>query len=393
MKKLISILGSTGSIGLSTLRIIDIKKKLFKPYIFSANKNYSEICKQIKLYKPSFFLIGNEVIYKKIKKKFTKCRTKIINNFVEIKTQKKSDITISAIPGIDGLKPTIFLIKLSKKILIANKESIICGWHLIKNEIKKNNTKLIPIDSEHFSIMKLLQEHKLQEINKIYITASGGPFLNYKPSKLKSVKPAKALKHPKWKMGKKITIDSSTLMNKILELVEAQKLFNLPKNKLEVLIHPESLVHAIIKLHNGLSKLIYHQTSMQIPLANAIFDENLDINEFYKVEKKKSNKKEIENLSFYNVDPKKFPMIKLKKNIFQFPSSPIIINAANEVLVNEFLKKNIPFSAIFKIILAILKDRNYKKYAIKKPINLSQINKIDFWSRKLTLEKVKFIYV
>ena len=112
MKKLISILGSTGSIGLSTLRIIDIKKKLFKPYIFSANKNYSEICKQIKLYKPSFFLIGNEVIYKKIKKKFTKCRTKIINNFVEIKTQKKSDITISAIPGIDGLKATIFLINL-----------------------------------------------------------------------------------------------------------------------------------------------------------------------------------------------------------------------------------------------------------------------------------------
>ena len=152
-------------------------------------------------------------------------------------------------------------------------------------------------------------------------------------------------------------------------------------------------MHAIIKLNNGLSKLIYHQTSMQIPLANAIFDENININDFYKEEKKIKKKKEIENLTFLNVNPKKFPMIKFKKNIFQFPSSPIIINAANEVLVNEFLKKNIPFSAIFKIILVILKDRNYKKYAIKKPINLKQINKIDYWSRKLTLEKVKLNYV
>ena len=179
--------------------------------------------------------------------------------------------------GIDGLKPTIFLIKLSKKILIANKESIICGWHLIKNELKKNNAKLIPVDSEHFSIMNLLQEHKLEEINKIYITASGGPFLNYKPSELKSVKPARALKHPKWRMGKKISIDSATLMNKILELIEAQRLFNIPKEKLDIIIHPNSLVHAIIDLKNGLKKFIYHETTMIIPIANAIFDRNLEI--------------------------------------------------------------------------------------------------------------------
>ena len=389
MKKLISILGSTGSIGLSTLRIIDIKKKLFKPYIFSANKNYSEICKQIKLYKPSFFLIGNEVIYKKIKKKFTKCRTKIINNFVEIKTQKKSDITISAIPGIDGLKPTIFLIRLSKKILIANKESIICGWHLIKKEIKKNNTKLIPIDSEHFSIMKLLQEHKLEEINKIYITASGGPFLNYKPSKLKFVKPAKALKHPKWKMGKKISIDSATLMNKILELIEAQRLFNIPKEKLDIIIHPNSLVHAIIDLKNGLKKFIYHETTMIIPIANAIFDRNLEIK---KIIKGRANHEMIKNLTFKKVDRKIFPIIKLVNQINKYEGTPIIVNAANEVLVDHFLRKKIPFLGIQKIIFNILKDKNYKKYAIRKPTNLNIINNLNNWAKNITSNKIKYFY-
>ncbi len=391
MKKKISILGSTGSIGLSTLKIIDKKKNFFSIILLSANKNYLQICKQIKKYKPKYFVISDPRVLTKVKKRFIFSKTKIISNH-EFKKLEKNQIIVSAIPGIAGLKPTISMIKFSKKMLIANKESVICGWDLIKKKALKFKTKIIPVDSEHFSIFNLLKNDKINQIQKIYLTASGGPFLNYKLNQLNKVTPKDALKHPKWKMGKKITIDSSTLMNKILELVEAQKLFNLPKNKLDIIIHPESLVHAIIKLHNGLNKLIYHQTSMKIPLANAIFDENLNINDFYKDKKKFTKKKEIENLSFYNVNPKNFPMIKLKKIIFQFPSSPIIINAANEVLVNEFLKKNIPFSAIFKIILVILKDRNYKKYAIKKPINLKQINKIDYWSRKLTLEKVKLKY-
>ena len=392
MKKKISILGSTGSIGLSTLKIVDKKNIFFKVILLSANKNYLQICKQIKKYKPIYFVISDLNIFIKVKKKFINSKTKIINNF-DLKKLEKNQIIVSAIPGIAGLKPTISMIKFSKKMLIANKESVICGWDLIKREALRFKTKIIPVDSEHFSIFNLLKTNNINQIQKIYLTASGGPFLNYKINQLNNITPKDALKHPKWKMGKKITIDSSTLMNKILELVEAQKLFNIPKDKLEILIHPESLVHAIIKLHNGLSKLIYHQTSMQIPLANAIFDENININDFYKEEKKIKKKKEIENLTFLNVNQKKFPTIKFKKNIFQFPSSPIIINAANEVLVNEFLKKNIPFSAIFKIILVILKDRNYKKYAIKKPINLKQINKIDYWSRKLTLEKVKLNYV
>mgnify|MGYP003683476257 CR=1 FL=1 len=386
MKKIISILGSTGSIGLSTLAIIDKKKNFFKLNLLSSNKNFKLICKQIKNYSPNFYVVANKKIFIKVKKKFKKKKTVILNNFEFKKLKIKNDITVSAIPGIKGLEPTIFMVKLSKKILIANKESIICGWNLIKKDALKNKTKIVPVDSEHFSIFTLLKNHKLNEIKKIYITASGGPFLNYKKNQFKKIKPKDALRHPKWKMGKKITIDSSTLMNKMLELIEAQKLFNIPANKIDILIHPNSLVHAIIKLKNGLTKFIYHETTMIIPLANALFDEDLNIEKFYN---KKFNKGIIENLTFQKVNRKTFPIIDLKNRLNESPSTPIIINAANEILVDQFLQKKIPFLSISKTILSILNDRNYKKYAIRDPKNIKEIIKVDKWARENIIKKFK----
>ena len=265
MKKLISIFGSTGSIGLSTLKIIDKKRNHFKPHIFSANKNYKLISKQIKKYKPNFFFINNSEVYTKVKNRFKKSKTIILKNYEINKISKKSDITVFAVPGIDGLPQTISMIKKSKKMLLANKESIICGWDIINKISLKYKTKIIAVDSEHFSISKLLRNSKLHSIKKVYLTASGGPFLGYKNKRLKKIKPHEALKHPKWNMGKKITIDSSTMMNKILEYIEAQKLFNLSNEKLDILIHPESLVHAVVKYNNGLTKFIYHETSMTVP--------------------------------------------------------------------------------------------------------------------------------
>ena len=385
MKKTISILGSTGSIGLSTLSIVNTKKNFFKVNFLSANKNFTLICKQIIKYKPKFFIVKNKLIYSKVKKKFAKNKTKILND-LNIKVIKKSDITVSSIPGISGLEPTITAIKLSKKILIANKEAIICGWSLLKREALKYNTKIIPVDSEHYSILKLLEKEKVSEIKKIYITASGGPFLNFKSKQFKKIKPKDAFKHPKWKMGKKISIDSSTLMNKMLELVEAQKLFNLSSKKIDILIHPESLVHAIIELKNGLKKFIYHDTSMIIPIANAIFEKNLNIYKIFKIKRKKVKK--IENLSFENVNNKIFPVIKLKTKINQFSSSAIIFNAANEILVDQFLQKKLPFLSISKTIMRIQSDSNYKKYAIKKPKNIKEIIKIDEWARKTIIRKI-----
>ena len=382
MKKKISILGSTGSVGLSSLKIIDKQINLFEPYLFSANKNFSLICKQIIKYKPEIFIINEKNTYEKVKEKFKNKKIKKKNNF-NLNIKKKSEITISAIPGIAGLYPTLQIMRSTKKMLIANKESIICGWELIKNKSKKTSTKIIPIDSEHFSIFSLLKGHSVNEINKVYLTASGGPFLNFSNQQLKIVKPHQALKHPKWKMGKKITIDSATLMNKILELAEAQKLFNIPNEKIEILIHPQSLVHAIIDFKNGLKKFIYHETSMLVPIANAIFEKNFEIKNILNIRGAK-----IKNLYFDDVNVKTFPIIKLKNRINEYPSSSIIINASNEILVDQFLHKKLPFLNISKIIMDILGHRNYKKYAIQRPKNINQIKKIDFWAREVTLNKI-----
>ena len=380
----ISILGSTGSIGLSALKIVD-KEKDLRVELLSANKNYKQIKKQITKYKPKFFIVKDFKTFQKLKNNLKKRKTIILNNFDKEIKSKKFDVSIIAIPGIAGLEPTLSIIRLSKKILVANKESIICGWDLIKSKAKRYNTKIIPIDSEHFSILKLLEIYKLKEINKIYLTASGGPFLDYNKKKFKNISPNEAIKHPKWKMGKKISVDSSTLLNKILEIIEAQKLFNIPKDKIDIIIHPNSLVHAIVELKNGFSMFIYHQTSMIIPIANAIFDGKLNIQKFYKTKKKKNT---YENLVFKKVDKKIFPIIKVMDRVNEYPSTPIIVNASNEILVDQFLQKKIHFLTISKIIMNNLNDRNYKKYAIKKPKNINQIKNIDVWAKKLTIQKI-----
>ena len=389
MKKKVSILGSTGSIGLSSLKIFEKKKNIFSIYLLSANKNFKLICHQIQKYKPKIFIINDFKTLEKVKIKFKKNPIILANSITELKFNlSRSNITIAAIPGIKGLYPTIELIKKSHKVLIANKESIICGWNLIKKTAKKNNTRIIPIDSEHFSIMKLLEYEKIEDIKKIYLTASGGPFLNYKLSRLNKVKPNEALKHPKWKMGKKISIDSATLMNKILEIIEAQKLFSISLKDIEIVIHPESLVHAIIQLKNGLYKFLYHETTMLIPLANAIFEENFDVK---KLLKNNVTKKDFffKNLSFQKVEKKRFPVIKLKSMMNDFHSTPIIINAVNEILVDQYLKKKIPFNSFYDYILSVMKDGNYKKYAIKEPKNINQILTIDEWAREVTFQKIK----
>ncbi len=391
MKKNISILGSTGSVGLNVLKIVHIKKFFFNINVLAANKNYKLICDQIIKFKPKVFIIDNYKIYLKVKKKFKKKNVKIINKLEDQKNYfKKSDITIAAIPGIAGLKPTIELIKNSKKILIANKESIICGWNLIKKIASKNNTKIIPIDSEHFSIMKLLENQKIRDVKKIYLTASGGPFLNYKIKKLKKVKPRQAIKHPKWKMGKKISIDSATLMNKMLEVIEAHKLFSIELKKIDIVIHPESLVHAIIEFKNGLCKFIYHETTMLIPLANAIFDKDVDINDYLKPKKNTKNSISFQNLNFLKVEKERFPIIKLKNRINEYISTPIVINAANEILVDQYLKEKISFDTFYKYLLQVLKDRNYRKYAIKEPKNIKEIFQVDKWSRNTVYKKINF---
>ena len=214
--KTFAILGSTGSIGKSSLSVIN-KLKNTKVELIFADKNFKELLNQIKTYKPKVTIVNSYETFIKLKKSFKNKKNIILNNYRESKKYlKKIDITISAIPGINGLEPTIFFTEVSKKVLIANKEAVICGWDLITKKAKKFKTTLVPIDSEHFSIDFLLKNYSSNQINKIYITASGGPFLNLDKNSLKKVQPHQAIKHPKWNMGKKISVDSATLMNKVL---------------------------------------------------------------------------------------------------------------------------------------------------------------------------------
>ena len=213
--------------------------------------------------------------------------------------------------------------------------------------LKKIKLKSLPLDSEHFSIYQLIKGAKNNQIDKIFLTASGGPFLNFPLKKLKSITPAQAIKHPKWKMGKKISVDPSNLMNKILELLEAKKIFDFDFDKYKIIIHPQSLIHAIVKFKNGITKFLYHETNMMIPIANAMFDSKVDLKDF-KIKESENN--QIENLQFFDVDKKRFPAIKILKKLNKYQSTPIITNAANEELVQEFLKEKISYNSIINYI-------------------------------------------
>ena len=386
MKKKIAILGSTGSIGKSTLEIVKRSTK-FRVQLLATNKNFFEITRQIKFFKPNVIIIINKNIYLKVKKKYQNQRFIILNSFENIKKYiKKIDVTISAIPGIAGLEPTILFTQISKKILIANKEAIICGWHLIKKNALKFKSELVPIDSEHFSINTLLKNFPKNKIEKIYITASGGPFLKLNLNEFKNIKPKDAVKHPKWKMGKKISVDSATLMNKVLEVTEALKLFPFSLEQYEIIIHPDSLIHAIIKIDNGTSFYLHHLPDMKIPIANALM-EDFNYNSFFKRNNKNLNK--LQNLNFITVDKKRFPSVSLIPEMNRDKSSAIIINAANEIFVDEFLKNNIKFNDIVSYLKLVLKDKNYIKTSSLPTYNVNNIYAIDSWARKTAL---KIIY-
>ena len=383
----IAILGSTGSIGKNTLEIVK-KTKKFKVVLIAANKNFLKISEQIKTFNPRVVIVVNTSVYTQIKKKYQKKNIIFLNNFYDIERYiKKIDVTVSAIPGIAGLEPTIKFTKLSKNILLANKEAIICGWELIKKIANKYSTKITPIDSEHFSIGLLTKKISNDEVKKIYITASGGPFLKLPIKKFKVIKPKDAIKHPKWKMGKKISVDSATLMNKVLEVTEALKLFPFKLNKYEIVVHPQSLIHAIIKLKNGTSFFLYHLPDMKIPIGNALL-KNFNYSTFL-TKKKEKQKNENYNLDFLPVNKKKFPLVKLITKMNAAKSAPIIINAANEIFVDEFLNNNIDFNDISTYLNLVLRNKNYIKTSNMPSNSIKNIYRIDNWARSLALQIIK----
>jgi len=381
MRKKIAILGSTGSIGRSTLEIIEKDMKNFDVILLSANNNYKRLIQQAIKFKAKNVLIKNEKFYLKIKKSLKK--TKVYSGEISLKKiiSDKLDYTISAIVGVAGLQPTLDAIKISKTVAIANKESIICGWEILSKFIKRYKTKILPVDSEHFSIMELTKNSTDNEIEEIIITASGGPFLNMKKSKLNNIKPRQAINHPNWKMGKKISIDSANLMNKVFEVIEACKIFKFNKKKYRVMIHPQSYVHSIIRFRNGLVKMILHNTDMKIPISNTLYGSKNNLLNIKNIDARILNK-----LSFQNVDSDFFPSIKLiEKSLNSGMLAPTIVNASNEVLVGLFLRGKIGFLDIVRTINKIFRDKDFKKYARRKPESIKDIKMIDNWARLKTI--------
>ena len=374
MKKKIAILGSTGSIGKTLINIIKRDKKNFKIVLLSADENYKELLNQAKFFKVKNIIITNYESFKKIKKEKYSNKINIFNNFEGFEKifQKKIDYTMCSISGIQGLKPTLEIIKYTNKIAIANKEAIICGWDLIKKSLNKYKTEFIPVDSEHFSVWYALKEIDKKLIDQIYLTASGGPFLDKPLKKLKRVNIKQATNHPNWKMGRKISIDSATMINKVFEVIEAKKIFDIPYNKLSIIIHPKSYVHAIVKLNNGLTKIIVHDTNMKIPIFNSLYSSKRIINS------KELDFRILNNLDFRKVNLKKFQLVRILKILPDNTSLfETILVSINDKLVDLFLNNKIKFTDISIKMNKILNLNRLKKFKNVKPKNIEEIIKMN----------------
>ena len=370
----IAILGSTGSIGTTTVNIIKKNLKDFKVIFLSTNNNVIKIYHQAIDLKVKNVIIINKKKYLRYKQKFIKKKIKVFHDHLKIKKiiKKKNDYTMCSISGLSGLKPTLDAIKYSKTVGIANKEWIICSWNIIKKKLKKNKTNFIPIDSEHFSIWSLINNVNKASIEEIILTASGGPFLNKTTKSLKNINPKDAIKHPNWSMGKKISIDSTNLMNKVFEVIEAQRIFNINKKKFRILIHPKSYVHAIIKFNNGLVKFLAHDTHMKIPIFNSIY-----FNKNKKIQSKQLNIKVLNNLELSKPNINQFPVLNILKMIPDKTSLfETILVSANDELVNFYLEGKIKYTDIYENLIKIIQMKVFKQYLNISPKNIDQISKL-----------------
>ena len=379
MKKKIAILGSTGSIGKNLINILKKDINNFEIVLLTAEKNFRELLKQAKLFKVKNLIITNNNSYLKLKKKNFSHKINIFNNFLSFQKifKNRIDYSMCAISGIEGLSPTINIIKHTKLIAIANKEAIICGWNILDNELKKNKTKFVPVDSEHFSLHYALQNNSIENLENIYLTASGGPFHKTPLKKFSNIKINDTLKHPNWSMGKKISVDSATMMNKVFEIIEAQKIFNISYKKIKILVHPKSYVHALLKFKDGMIKIIAHDTNMIIPIHNTLYNDKKKFIKTKKIDIKKLNKLEFETVNY-----KKFPLVKIISKLSDTNSLyETIIVAINDELVDQYLNKKIKFTDLIYKINKFINLKEFKKYKLIKPKKIETIEKLNRYVR------------
>ena len=348
-KKNIAVLGSTGSIGVRALNIISSFSNRFNLTLISCNSNHKGFVDQILKFNPEHAVINSEIGYLNVKKSISHSSTRIDCGEVvlcDLLDKKKIDIVLVAIVGFAALKPTISAIMARKQIALASKETLVVAGEYVMGLAKRFGTKIIPVDSEHSAIFQCLQGEKTNNINKILLTASGGPFRGMKKKQLLDVTRERALKHPNWKMGEKITIDSATLMNKGFELIEARWLFDLPKEKIKILVHPESIIHSLVEFCDSSIIAQMGLPSMDVPILYALSFPNRLISDFKTLDLVK-----IKKLHFEEPDIKTFRHLQFAYRAVEAGGSlGCVLNAANEIAVNAFLEKKISFLDMQKIV-------------------------------------------
>ncbi len=380
-KKLI-ILGSTGSIGRSTLEVVDRMRDRFQVIGLAAGSNASLLLEQIVRFKPKIVSIREEKEIFPYREELSQLKVKLLTGeraAEELVSQEEVDIVVAAITGIEGLKPTLAALRSAKRLALANKESMVVAGRLVLEQARLSGAEIIPIDSEHCGVYQCLRKERKKDIRRVILTASGGPFFQVPLSELAHKTVDEALAHPRWKMGKKVTIDSATLMNKGLELIEARWLFNLKPEQLDILIHPQSIVHALVELVDGSVLAQLSVTDMKLPIQFALCYPkrermllaplNLDVTK---------------RLEFYAVDEERYPLVRLARRALREEGSlSIALNAANEMAVNAFLEGKISFPEIVSLVQTVVHNHQ--------PRRINGLDEIIKFDREVREQMKKFI--
>ena len=358
IKKNIAILGSTGSIGTQALEVVSEQPDMFQVEVLTANKNSELLIKQAIKHKPNAVVIVDDKQYSYVNSKLKNLNIKVFSGndaLSQVVEMSSVDLVLTALVGYAGLKPTINAIKSKKDIALANKEVLVVAGEMITKMAKKNNVNILPVDSEHSAIFQCLTGEYMNPIEKIILTASGGPFRGFSKDVLRKVSKKDALKHPNWEMGQKITIDSATMMNKGLEVIEAKWLFNLDAKQIEVVVHPESIIHSLVCFEDGSIKAQLGLPDMKCPIQYAFsYPKRLKNNH------KRFNFSDYPTLNFEKPDTSVFECLKLSyESMIVGGNAPCVLNAANEIAVQAFLDEKINFLKIPKIVSSCLEKTNF----------------------------------
>lgn len=352
-KRMISVLGSTGSIGTSTLQLAADHPSIFEIVALASRSDWQAMVRQARLFKPGIIALYDDEAAEEARKSLGESGIKVlagIDGLLEVATMARADTVVSAIVGAAGVMPTFAAVQAGKTVALANKEALVAAGDIITMEARRNGAEIIPIDSEHSAIFQSLLGQDRQSVKRIVLTASGGPFFGRNIDQLERVTPQMALDHPRWTMGPKVTIDSATMMNKGLEVIEAHWIFDMPPERIKVLIHPQSVIHSMVEFADGSTLAQMGQTDMRIPISFALsFPQRVDLGlepvDFAKVRK----------LEFYDPEPEMFPCLDLAyKALKQGNGMPAVMNAANEVAVEAFLAEELAFTDIPVVIDRIM---------------------------------------